>query len=224
MRKLIAGIMEFRRLRRADYQDTFAELALGQRPDVLFIACSDSRVAVNVFASTDPGDMFVVRNVGNLIPPSDVDGRSTSDESEASAIEFALSRLEVSHVVVCGHSDCGAIKALCAGRGTIPEPNLRAWLRHAEPALAEARKKGTDDVRTVSQLNVLAAAGAYRRLPAGEVASGARRVAAARIVVRYPGCGRVLLRAVAGEVRADRRHGGRERVGATWSMKLPDCR
>jgi carbonic anhydrase len=155
MRKLIAGIMEFRRLRRADYQDTFAELALGQRPDVLFIACSDSRVAVNVFASTDPGDMFVVRNVGNLIPPSDVDGRSTSDESEASAIEFALSRLEVSHVVVCGHSDCGAIKALCAGRGTIPEPNLRAWLRHAEPALAEARKKGTDDVRTVSQLNVL---------------------------------------------------------------------
>ena len=63
MRKLIQGIMEFRKQRRSDYAETFAKLALGQNPDVLFIACSDSRVAVNVFASTDPGDMFVVRNV-----------------------------------------------------------------------------------------------------------------------------------------------------------------
>jgi carbonic anhydrase len=155
MRKLIAGIMEFRRLRRADYEETFAALALGQRPDVLFIACSDSRVAVNVFASTDPGDMFVVRNVGNLIPPSDAEGRSVGDGSEASAIEFALGRLAVKHIIVCGHSDCGAITALCAGREAIAEPNLRAWLRHAEPALAAARATGKEDVSTVSKLNVL---------------------------------------------------------------------
>ena len=83
MRKLIQGIMEFRKQRRSDYAETFAKLALGQNPDVLFIACSDSRVAVNVFASTDPGDMFVVRNVGNLIPPCDVDGRSLADERSA---------------------------------------------------------------------------------------------------------------------------------------------
>lgn len=143
MRKLIQGIMEFRRERRADYKEAFAHLALGQRPDVLLVVCSDSRVAVNVFGSTDPGETFVVRNVGNMIPPLDEDGRSVADESEALAIEFATGRLEVSHIIVCGHSDCGAIKALCAGRSNVAEPNLRAWLRHAEPALAAARAGGT---------------------------------------------------------------------------------
>ena len=72
-----------------------------------------------------------------------------------SAIEFATGRLEVSHIIVCGHSDCGAIKALCAGRSNVAEPNLRAWLRHAEPALAAARARGDEDPNTVSRLNVL---------------------------------------------------------------------
>ena len=157
MRKLIQGIIEFRQQRRSDYAETFAQLALGQHPDVLFIACSDSRVAVNVFASTDPGDMFVVRNVGNLIPPCDVDGRSLADESEASAIEYAMMKLEVSHIIVCGHSDCGAIKALIDGRAQIGPPNLRAWLRHAEPGLAAARRTGAErDLNMVSKRNVLA--------------------------------------------------------------------
>jgi carbonic anhydrase len=151
MRKLIQGIMEFRREKRADYREQFSHLALGQRPDVFMLACSDSRVAVNVFGSTDPGDTFVVRNVGNMVPPSDEEGRSVADESEASAIEFATGRLEVSHIIVCGHSDCGAIKALCAGRANVTEPNLRAWLRHAEPALAA----GKEDPNAVSRLNVL---------------------------------------------------------------------
>jgi len=167
MRKLIQGIMEFRRQKRADYAETFATLALGQNPDVLFIACSDSRVAVNVFASTDPGDMFVVRNVGNLIPPCDVDGRSLADESEASAIEFAMMKLEVGHIIVCGHSDCGAIKALVAGRANIGPPNLRAWLRHAEPGLAAAKKSGAEqDVSAVSKRNVLAQLEHIRTYPA----------------------------------------------------------
>jgi carbonic anhydrase len=155
MRKLIKGIMQFRRERRAAYREVFAQLALGQRPDMMLIFCSDSRVAVNTFASTDPGDAFVVRNVGNLIPPTDEAGRSVADESEASALEFAIGRLEVSHIIVCGHSDCGAIKALCAGRSTVAEPHLRAWLRHAEPALAAARAKGEVDENSVSRLNVM---------------------------------------------------------------------
>lgn len=151
MKKLIRGIMEFRRTRRDEYKETFAHLALGQRPDVLLIACSDSRVAVNVFGSTDPGDAFVVRNVGNLVPPADATGHSVGDESEASAIEFALTQLDVRHIIVCGHSDCGAIKALIGGRARIAAPNLRAWLRHAEPALA----RGGNDADQVSQQNVL---------------------------------------------------------------------
>jgi len=155
MKKLIKGIMEFRRTRRAEYAETFAQLALGQRPDVLLVACSDSRVAVNVFGSTDPGDAFVVRNVGNLIPPCDRTGHSVADESEASALEFALLQLDVRHIVVCGHSDCGAIKALLGGRQGIQAPHLRAWLRHAEPALAGLTSADAADPAKVSQRNVL---------------------------------------------------------------------
>lgn len=166
MRKLVSGIMEFRRTRREEYAKTFAQLALGQSPDVLLIACSDSRVAVNVFGSTDPGDAFVVRNVGNLMPPSDEEGRSVADESEASAIEYAVIKLGVRHIVVCGHSDCGAIKALLGGRANIPEPNLRAWLRHAEPALAAALAKGGADPNVVSQQNVLVQLDHIRGYPA----------------------------------------------------------
>lgn len=69
MKKLIKGIIEYRRTKRESMRELFAALALGQKPDCLFIACSDSRVAVNVFASTDPGDLFVVRNLGNIMPP-----------------------------------------------------------------------------------------------------------------------------------------------------------
>lgn len=135
MKKLVKGIVKFRTDILPNYRETFARLALGQSPDTLFIGCSDSRVAVNVFASTDPGDLFVVRNVGNLIPPCDEHGQSTADESEAAAIEFALSTLKVSSIVVCGHSECGAMQAIAAGREKVKTLNLRAWLRHGDDAL-----------------------------------------------------------------------------------------
>ena len=135
MKKLVAGIVKFRTDVLPNYRDTFARLALGQSPDTLFIGCSDSRVAVNVFASTDPGDLFVVRNVGNLVPPCDANGQSTADESEAAAIEFAVSTLKVSSIVVCGHSECGAMQAIAAGREKVPTVNLRAWLRHGDESL-----------------------------------------------------------------------------------------
>src|SRR2546430_16686177 len=106
MKKLIQGIVEFRHKVRPDYRETFAHLALGQAPDTLFIACSDSRVVPNAFASADPGDLFVIRNVGNLIAPADGTGVSVSDESEAAAIEFAVLTLKVRDVIVCGHSEC----------------------------------------------------------------------------------------------------------------------
>src|SRR5947207_15949364 len=106
MLKLIKGILKFRRERREAVKDVFAELALGQKPDTLFVVCSDSRVAVNVFASTDPGDLFVIRNVGNMVPPCGEQGHTM--ESEGAALEFALDSLQVRHIVVCGHSACGA--------------------------------------------------------------------------------------------------------------------
>src|SRR3954466_9946866 len=115
MWKLIRGIVDFRKNVRPAVKETFSRLALGQRPDTLFIACSDSRVVPNLFASSDPGDLFVIRNVGNLIPPCGVQGHSASDESEAAAIEFALQSLPVAQIIVCGHSECGAMDLLARG-------------------------------------------------------------------------------------------------------------
>ena len=135
MKKLIRGIVDFRKNVRAGYKDVFARLALGQRPDTLFIACSDSRVVPNLFASSDPGDLFVVRNVGNLIPPCGAPDRRSDEDSEAAAIEFGLHALPITDVIVCGHSECGAMIELARGRGDVESPSLKSWLRHGEGSL-----------------------------------------------------------------------------------------
>lgn len=128
MKKLIKGIMEFRKTKREAVRELFAELALGQKPDCLFIACSDSRVAANVFASTDPGDLFVVRNLGNIMPPFPDTG------SAVAALEFAVETLKVRHIIVCGHSDCGAMRELAKSPDKLPPTPMGAWLRHAKGA------------------------------------------------------------------------------------------
>jgi len=160
MKKLLHGIVKFRREVLPDYRETFARLALGQSPDALFIGCSDSRVAVNVFASTDPGDLFVVRNVGNLVPPYQENAQPAADESEAAALEFALNTLSVSNIIVCGHSECGAMQALAAGRGNVKTTRLREWLRHGDTAV-KLLTSTPDSMKhlarhnQLSQLNVL---------------------------------------------------------------------
>lgn len=159
MKKLMAGIAEFRQKVRPSYREKFARLALGQSPDCLLFACSDSRVVPNVFASTDPGDLFVVRNVGNLVPPCDAHGLATTDRSEGAAIEFALSVLGVSDVVVCGHSECGAMRALQSGGAPEGAPNLREWLAVGQSTLARADGASLGAALSshnrLSQLNVL---------------------------------------------------------------------
>lgn len=136
--------MEFRQTRRPLVRDTFARLALGQFPDCLFIACSDSRVAANVFASTDPGDLFVVRNVGNIMPPLPNNG------SAVAALEFAIHSLKVRHIVICGHSDCGAMRALAQKADENRDTPLGLWLRHAK----SAAKDGVHDLDALSKRNV----------------------------------------------------------------------
>lgn len=163
MKKLLQGIVKFRRDVLPGYRETFARLALGQAPDALFIGCSDSRVAVNVFASTDPGDLFVVRNVGNLVPPYD---KTAANDAVAAAIEFALHSLNVSNIIVCGHSECGAMQALSTGREKVKPPHLREWLRHGDNAMAafkatspasapDPHAKPLAPHNRLSQLNVL---------------------------------------------------------------------
>lgn len=160
MRKLIRGLLDFQLNARSSYREKFALLAQGQNPDCLFIACADSRVVPNLLVSTDPGALFVVRNVGNMVAPSDSKGQSTGDQSEAAALEFSLRNLPVEDIVVCGHSNCGAMKAVLAG-GVGPEnPNLKGWLEHGKAALQRMDAnptlgEGRSDYDRLSQNNVL---------------------------------------------------------------------
>jgi carbonic anhydrase len=160
VRKLINGIVDFRERLLPQYAERFQQLALTQAPDALFITCSDSRVVPDLLASTDPGDLFTMRNVGNLVPSATADGISIGDLSEASAIEYSVLVLKVTNIVVCGHSECGAMKAVMAHSARLETPNLNKWLHHAYPAAFRLEHEGALDASRkphdqLSQLNVL---------------------------------------------------------------------
>lgn len=158
MRKLLLGLIEFRETNLPLYAERFRELSEGQEPDTLFITCADSRVAPNLLASTEPGELFTMRNVGNLMPPARADGTSSGDLSEASAVEYAVSVLKVKNIIVCGHSNCGAMRAVIAGGHLDDVPNLARWLDHARPAWARLPKKEVSSLEPhdrLSQENVL---------------------------------------------------------------------
>ena len=185
MRKLISGIVEFRERQLPQYAEHFRELAGGQSPDTLFITCADSRVVPNLLVSTDPGELFTMRNVGNLVPPAAADGLSTGDLSEASAIEYAVRKLKVANIVVCGHSGCGAMEAVLAPSTIDDLPNLASWLHHAAPAEARLREEGTFNIGLepydrLSQLNVLVQLDHLMTYPVvrSEVEKGALRLSA----------------------------------------------
>jgi carbonic anhydrase len=156
MKKLIKGIIEFKKSLDEEKKALFAQLVQGQKPDALFIACCDSRVVPNLFASTNPGDLFVLRNVGNLVPPSNA---LSKDSSAIAALEFALLSINVSDIIVCGHSECGAIGALVDGIDP-SHSHLISWLQYAKEALEKVNKGHTCDPslsknNQVSQMNVL---------------------------------------------------------------------
>src|SRR5438094_7984112 len=126
MQRLIAGVHKFQKDEFGNYRRLFRKLSQdGQNPHTLFITCSDSRVLAELITQSKPGDLFVVKNVGNIVPPANVTG---STNSTAAAIEFAVVNLRVSDVVVCGHSQCGAIAALTGAPPVTDHlPHLPAW-------------------------------------------------------------------------------------------------
>jgi carbonic anhydrase len=156
MKKLVRGILDFRRNVLPAYRMTYQRLAKSQTPDCLLVACADSRVAPNTFASTVPGDMFVVRNVGNLVPPCQSGPAAPQHSSTGAALEFAVLKLEVRDLIVCGHSNCGAMRAVLEGTDQLPE-HLRTWLdsvgRAETHGLEDCPDLGAQD--QLSQRNVL---------------------------------------------------------------------
>ena len=128
MKQLTEGIQRFRSEVFPKELGLFNQLAGGQNPETLFITCADSRVVPSLITQTKPGDLFICRTVGNLVPPY-----GEGDESVASAIEYAVAVLKVNSIAVCGHSDCGAMKALLHPEKLEALPSTRAWLKHAEP-------------------------------------------------------------------------------------------
>jgi carbonic anhydrase len=140
MEQLIAGVHKFQRDEFGNYRKLFRKLSQdGQNPHTLFITCSDSRVLAELITQSKPGDLFVVKNVGNIVPPASATG---STNSTAAAIEFAIETLRVSDIVICGHSQCGAMSALLgenpAGKSM---PHLREWLNLAAPVLETMRSQ-----------------------------------------------------------------------------------
>lgn len=131
MQKLLDGMIRFRQKDFKEHKDLFSQLKRRQEPHTLFIACSDSRVVPEMITKTLPGDLFVVRNIANLVPPY----RETHQEYVAttSAIEYAVKALKVENIVVCGHSNCGGCAAMYLSDEVLNEwPDTKKWLELAE--------------------------------------------------------------------------------------------
>ncbi|MGE7385882.1 SulP family inorganic anion transporter [Streptomyces sp. NPDC004126] len=131
--QLASGISAFQRDTAPHVRDELARLAReGQRPSQLFLTCADSRLVTSMITASGPGDLFTVRNVGNLVP---LPGAEATDDSVAAAIEYAVDVLKVASITVCGHSGCGAMQALLNSHPEAPATPLTRWLRHGLPSL-----------------------------------------------------------------------------------------
>ncbi|HYZ85650.1 MAG TPA: carbonic anhydrase [Bryobacteraceae bacterium] len=129
MERLLAGVAKFRREVFPMQFELFQKLANKQHPGALFITCADSRVVPNLITMTDPGDLFVCRTAGNMVPPyGEVHG------GVSATIEYAVLALNVRHIVILGHSDCGAMKGILHPEAVQSMPTVASWLRHGDVA------------------------------------------------------------------------------------------
>lgn len=136
MDRLLSGVAKFKREVYPEKAESFRKLANSQQPEVLFITCSDSRVDPSLITQAEPGELFICRNAGNMVPPySDHTGGMTA------SIEYAVAVLGVEHIVVCGHSDCGAMKGALNPESVAKLHHVREWLSHARAAVEVVREQ-----------------------------------------------------------------------------------
>ena len=145
---IVSKIVHFQEVTHKSLQARFAKLATGQSPDTLFIGCADSRLVPSLLTASGPGDLFVTRNPGNFVPPSDP---QIPAEATLASLEYAVRALTVKNIIVCGHSDCGAMKALQAG-GAKELPYVAAWLRHSEGLTAKDKNL---DLPSLTKRNII---------------------------------------------------------------------
>ncbi len=175
LQSLAAGVRRFRREVYPQNQDRYEKaVQQPQRPHTLFITCADSRIDPELLTQSGPGDIFVSRNIGNIVPAY---GQMLGGVS--AVIEYAVLALEVKQIVVCGHSDCGAMKGLLHPESLTQLPTVSAWLKNAETALSivKARETTPDEQATLRELieqNVLLQVNHLRTHPsvAGRLAQG----------------------------------------------------
>lgn len=170
MERLLQGLHHFQTTVFGSQRELFERLAKGQAPETLFITCSDSRIDPCLLTQTQPGELFILRNAGNLVPPY-----GASQGGEAATIEFAVAGLGVKEIIVCGHSHCGAMKGLLDPPPAKNFPALTRWLSHAESTRRIVSDKYVDKdaaslLNVTIQENVLAQLENLRTHPV--VASG----------------------------------------------------
>ena len=155
MNPFVTGYQKFRREVFAKDAARYKALAKSQTPKTLFITCADSRVMPSTITQTQPGELFQCRVVGNLIP-----AHGNAAGGVTSAIEYAVMVLNVEHIIVCGHSDCGAMRAFSHPEKLAELKAVQSWIEHADSAIAMAREQyphleGDDFVRALAKENVI---------------------------------------------------------------------
>ncbi|MFE0191563.1 carbonic anhydrase [Streptomyces sp. NPDC058989] len=152
MQDLTEGVARFQRDVHPAKAELFAHLATTHRPTTLFIGCSDARVVPELITQSEPGELFVIRTAGNLVP-----AHTPGPDGVAAGIEYAVTVLGVRDIVVCGHSACGAMTALAERHDLAATPAVADWLRHADAARARASASAAEgEVSALVRENVRA--------------------------------------------------------------------
>jgi carbonic anhydrase len=129
MKNIFEGLSLFQKIAYPRHKELFERLAKNQTPQAVFVACSDSRVVPNLLVQAEPGDLFIIRNAGNIVPPwGSAYGGTTA------SLEYAIVALGIRDVIVCGHSNCGAMKGVLHPENLSAMPSVRQWVAHAEEA------------------------------------------------------------------------------------------